>query len=204
MKSKKSKNILFVDGSNLYGGLTDLLAPGEYLDFGSFLTEIEKDIKISKVKFYGTYMSIDSSQSSAQQLIAKAQVEFFNNVKSHPKVDFYEGNFSKTTGKEKGVDVKLAVDLALGACLDEYKEAIIMTGDADLAYAVIKAKELGKQVHLAAFASRFPYAFSFSVNKRFVYDYKNYFQKKALPLYRKPPRYLNIRDITKEVKRLQV
>lgn len=204
MQSKKSNNILFIDGSNLYGGLTDLLNPGEYLDFTTFLIAIEKDIKVSKVKFYGAYMNIDPNQSSVKQLIAKAQVEFFNNVKSHPKVEFFEGNFSKTSGKEKGVDVKLAVDLVLGACLNEYKEAIIMTGDADFTYAVERAKKLGKQVHLAAFASRFPYGFSFSVNKRFIYDYKNYFKKKSLPLYGKPPRYLNIRDITKEVKKLQV
>ena len=204
MPKAKINNILYIDGSNLYGGLTDLLDPGEYLEFDSFLSSIEKDIKISKVKFYGTYMTEDSSQSSAKQLIAKAQIEFFNAAKNHPKVEFIEGHFSKTSGKEKGVDVKLAVDLALGACTNEYTEAIIMTGDADLSYAVKKAKELGKQVHLAAFASRFPYGFSFMVNKRFVYDYRNYFTKKALPLYAKPPRYLNIRDITKEVKKLHV
>ncbi len=204
MPKGKTNNILFIDGSNLYGGLTDLLNPGEYFDFSAFLACVEKDIKISKVKFYGTYMIEDSSQSSAKQLTAKAQIEFFNNAKSHPKVEFIEGHFSKTSGKEKGVDVKLAVDLALSACTNDFDEAIIMTGDADLSYAVRRAKDLGKQVHLAAFASRFPYGLSFMANKRFVYDYKKYFVKKALPLYRKPPRYLKVRNITKSIKVLHI
>ena len=76
--------------------------------------------------------------------------EFFNKVKEIKKVNFYEGHFSGTSGKEKGVDVRLAVDLVLGACTNKYDEAIIMTGDADLTYAVSQAK-IFKKIHLMDF-----------------------------------------------------
>ena len=197
------KTFLFIDGSNLYGGFTDLLKPGEYLKFDDFLKKIEKEIPVSKIMFYGTYMKEDEHKTTTYRLKAKAQIEFFNSVKLSRKVEFYEGHFSATSGKEKGVDVRLAVDMVLGACTNEYDQAIIMSGDADLTYAVIKAKQF-KKIHLMAFASRFPYGMSFKANKRFVFDYKKHFQKKALFLYRNKPKYLKIIDITKSVKVLHI
>ncbi len=197
------KTFLFIDGSNLYGGFTDLLQPGEYLKFDDFIRLIKKEMPISKIMFYGTYMKEDDQKTTADRLKAKAQIEFFNSVKENEKVEFYEGHFSATSGKEKGVDVRLAVDMVLGACTDQYDQAIIMCGDADLTYAVLKAKQF-KKIHLMAFASRFPYGMSFKANKRFVFDYKNYFKNKALPLYRNRPKYLKIIDITKSIKVLHI
>ena len=197
------KTFLFIDGSNLYGGFTDLLKPGEYFNFNDLLKLIEKEMSIEKVYFYGTYMKEDNQKTTADQLIAKAQIEFFNQVKEIKKVNFHEGHFSGTSGKEKGVDVRLAVDLTLGACTSKYDEAIIMTGDADLTYAVSQAKQF-KRIHLMAFSSRFPYGMSFQVNKRYIFDYQKYFIKKALHLYRKKPKYLKIINIDKKVRILHV
>lgn len=197
------KTFLFVDGSNLYGGFTDLLKPGEYFSFGDLLKLIEKEMPIKTIIFCGTYMREDAQKTTADQLIAKAQIEFFNQVKEIEKVNFYEGHFSGTSGKEKGVDVRLAVDLVLGACTSKYDEAIIMTGDADLTYAVSQAKQF-KKIHLMAFSSRFPYGMSFQANKRIVFDYQKYFIRKALPLYKKKPKYLKIINIDKKVKILHV
>lgn len=197
------KTFLFVDGSNLYGGFTDLLKPGEYFSFKDLLKLIEKETPIETIIFCGTYMKEDGQKTTADQLIAKAQIDFFNQVKEIKKVSFYEGHFSGTSGKEKGVDVRLAVDLVLGACTNKYDEAVIMTGDADLTYAVSQAKQF-KKIHLMAFSSRFPYGMSFQVNKRIIFDYQKYFIKKALPLFRKKPRYLKIIDIDGKVKILHV
>ena len=197
------KTFLYIDGSNLYGGFTDLLKPGEYFNFKDILKLIEKEITLDSILFYGTYMKVDDHQSIANQLTAKAQIEFFNQVKQIKKVHFYQGHFSATSGKEKGVDVRLAVDLVLGACIDKYDEAFIMTGDADLNYAVTQAKQF-KKIHLLAFSSRFPYGMSFLVNKRIVLDYQKYFLKKSLPLFKKKPVYLNIMDIDEKVKILHV
>ncbi len=169
------------------------------MKFDDLIKLIEKEISIDKIKFYGTYMKEDEQKTTADRLIAKAQIEFFNEVKENKKVEFYEGHFSVTSGKEKGVDVRLAVDIVLDACTNKCDQAIIMTGDADLSYAVQRARQF-KKIHLAAFASRFPYGMSFKANKRMVFDYKNYFKKKSLPLYRNKPKYLKIIDVSKKIK----
>lgn len=53
---------------------------------------------------------------------------------------------------EKGVDVKLAVDLLVGAYDDLYDAAILISSDTDLIPAIKKVKHLGKQVEYIGFA----------------------------------------------------
>lgn len=193
------KRILFIDGSNLYGGMSELLKPGEYLNFAELLKIMKKDFDYTNVNFYGTYMRINPDQPARLQRRAKAQVEFFNEVKKCPKVSFVEGHFSPSSGKEKGVDVKLASDMVLGAAINTYREAMIMTGDADLLYAVQLVRKLGAKVSMGAFASRFPYQMVYHVDGRFVYDFGRYFKDKVLPTFRKRPHNLNIRELSSEV-----
>lgn len=50
---------------------------------------------------------------------------------------------------EKGVDVRLAVEMVTGACQDSYDTAILISGDADFAYAVQAVKDRGKHVENA-------------------------------------------------------
>ncbi len=49
-------------------------------------------------------------------------------------------------GREKMTDVALGVDLALGAALDWYDEAHLVSGDMDLVPAVKAARGFGKRV----------------------------------------------------------
>lgn len=53
---------------------------------------------------------------------------------------------------EKGVDVKLAVDLLVGAYEDIYDEAIVISSDTDLIPAIDKSRQLGKSVEYIGFA----------------------------------------------------
>ncbi len=153
--------------------------------------------------FYGTYMREDPSRPAADQLTVRAQKMFFDSAKNVAKVVFYEGHFSGG-GKEKGVDVRLAVDMVFEATQGKYQEAAIMTGDADLTYAVEKVRGIGLPVHLTAFGPRFPYAISFKANRRLVYDLNNFFVDTVLPGYRNPPRYVQVRDLTRELPLLDV
>jgi len=57
----------------LYGGLTDLLKPGEYWAFSDLLTQIEKELPVSAVRFYATYMRVDPAKSAEHQLLTQAQ-----------------------------------------------------------------------------------------------------------------------------------
>ncbi len=198
------RRTLFIDGSNLYGGLTDLLKPGEYFDFAELLEILEEDLFVTGVMFYGTFMKIDSSKPNTYRLRVLAQKAFFNSAKNHPKVTFYQGHFSGA-GKEKGVDVRLAVDMAVGAAINEYDEAIIMSGDADLQYCVEKAVDFRKKVYLAALASRFPFGTAVLVERRFIYDIRGFFLNNILPEYRGKRQGLRIRELldTLEIKKVK-
>lgn len=185
---------MFVDGSNLFGGICDLLKPGEYFDFGHFLTLIEKEMSIYKVKFYASYVKESPLESSSKRFFRETQKIFFDSAKNCRKVDFFEGHFSGQ-GKEKGVDVHLAVDMALKACLKEYDEALIMTGDADLIYPVEKVNFFNIPVHMIAISSRFPYAISFKTKQKIIYDYNNYYKFKTLPMLPKKPYNVKVIDL---------
>ena len=193
------RRILYIDGSNLYGVMTEILEPGRYLDFSSVLSIIHKDFAYDEVRFYGTYMRVDEEQSEVRRLMSNTQIEFFNNVRQCDKVIFIEGHFSRATGKEKGVDVKLAVDISVGAAIHWFDEAMIMTGDADLLYAVQTVKRFNRQVYMAAFASRFPFGMVYYVDRRYVYDYNGYFLNKVVPSMKKRPRNIIIRELMPNV-----
>jgi uncharacterized LabA/DUF88 family protein len=201
--SKPINRVLFVDGSNLFGGMSEVLKYGEYFEFKSFIECVKEDFEVDKIMFYATYMIEDKNKSAKHQLQAKAQIEFLNQVKSIQNIYFYKGHFSGH-GKEKGVDVHLALDLAVGAIKNQFNEAIIMTGDADLQYAIEIVQKEGKKIHLAAFGTRFPYGISFRANKRIVYDYDDVFKDKLLPKFSPKPKYLIIRNIKDKVNVLKI
>ena len=192
------KTVLFIDGSNLFGGISELLKPNQYIDFPSLLSVIEADLPVDEVRIYGTYMRIDPLKPTNYRLRVGAQKAFFDSAKNCSKVRFFKGHFSGA-GKEKGVDVQLAVDMALGACTGDYDEAVIMTGDADLKYGVEMAKKHGKTVHMAAFGSRYPFGIAGLAEKKYVYDFNGFFQKNVLPIAKTRPKGLVIRDIEGKV-----
>jgi uncharacterized LabA/DUF88 family protein len=55
---------------------------------------------------------------------------------------------------EKGVDVKLAVDLIVGAYENLYDVAIVVSSDTDLIPAIQKVKALGKEIEYIGFAHK--------------------------------------------------
>lgn len=193
------KIVLFVDGSNLFGGLTELLADGSYLNFQPFIKQVQADFAYDEILFYATYMKVDTSKNQVHKRQVMAQKAFFDSAKATPKVKFVKGHFSGS-GKEKGVDVKLAVDMTVGACQNRFDEAVIMTGDADLRYAVEITKKLKKPVHLAAIGSRFPFGISVVADHKVVYDYGGYFVRELVPQYRRKPKDLIVRELKGKIK----
>lgn len=187
---------MFVDGSNLFGGIGDVLPPGEYFHFSDLVAEIRKDFRIDVIHFYGTYMNESMFTAPSDKLKAKAQVEFFNDVRKDKNILFYSGYFSGKN-KEKGVDVHLAVDMVLGSMKNEFDNAVVMTGDDDLIYPVQILRSLHKKVHLTAFGARFPFGISFNTDMCYLYDYQKYFQNNVLPKFHRVPRKLVIRQLGK-------
>jgi hypothetical protein len=94
--------------------------------------------------------------------------------------------------------------MGYGAAKHLYDEAVIMTGDADLTYAVEMTREAGCPAHLLAFASRFPIAISFKANRRIILDFEHHFADTILPTLRNRPRFLQVEEIAAELTAQQV
>src|SRR4051812_7266073 len=123
VETKPIRKCLYVDLSNLYGGITELLKPGEYFDFSTLLPLIDKVFQgVDEVKVYGAYMGLSGVTAPRDILFIKAQNEFFNTAKLKG-IHFGKGNISRY-GQEKGVDMQLGVDMVNDAHVDKYDDAI--------------------------------------------------------------------------------
>lgn len=159
-----NKTFLFVDGSNLYAGQYELFGPSKYLDFSRFIEQIKKRLKISfeKIYFYASYSPKPKNPTKKQKLYLKNEALFYRSVKQTPTVVFFKGYRSKTSRKEKEVDVKLAVDIVDFAHRNYYESVYLFSGDADFMHALIVARGLRKKIAILALQNRIPIRFSFN------------------------------------------
>lgn len=191
------RKTLYVDGSNLFGGLSELVRSGEYIDFASLLPIISRSFQgIDRVKFYSAFMRVHPNMSKRDYLFAKAQVEFLNSVIALPDVHFGRGNISKH-GKEKGVDLRLGIDMVRDAYNDEYDDAILLSGDADFLYAVETIRALGKNIHHCTIATRYNSKLSYKTWRKVILDYQMHFMEQVVPGKRHMPRNIKVVDISK-------
>lgn len=156
-ENKNERVAIYIDGSNFYFKLksSGFNIPNtnkfDYRGFSNWLA-IEKEI-ISCRYYIGVVKSKDGN-SKGQYLRAEQQ-KLFSHLES-PKQNFIikRGNLIKNDGKyhEKGVDVKIAVDLIVGAYDDIYDTAILVSSDTDLIPAIQKVRHLGKKVQYVGFS----------------------------------------------------
>ena len=195
---------LYVDASNVYGGLVEILPLGCYLDFGEILACIREDFVVNRIKAYGTYLSDEPLASLARRKLIGAQQKFFQTIRDIPEAEFIKGYLSPTSRKEKGIDVKMAVDMVKDAYDSTSLTALIMTGDDDFLYPVICLRNMNIKVHLVALGSRLPYGTAHNTNQRVVYDLNDYFISRVLPRLKKPIINLQVRNLTNRVRVLSV
>lgn len=140
-KNTVNKTFLFVDGTNLYAGQYQLFGPDRYLNFSLFIKEIEAKLQTSfdTIYFYASYSPRSKSPTRREKLYLKNEALFYRSVRETKGVLFFRGYRSKTSGKEKEVDVKLAVDLVDFAHRKYYKTAYLMSGDADFMQAFTRS-----------------------------------------------------------------
>ncbi len=180
MKAKKSTaktTNLYVDGTNLLAGLIEIFGYTKVPSFSSILKTINQYYKINRVYFYASFTPRKNVRKSKIKQQIFLEKKFFDQVKQVKNVTFYKGYRSPTSKKEKGVDVHLAVDIVKHAFFGQYQQAVIFTGDADLAYPV----EIVKQLKLAVFAiflpNRLSLAIAYQALSPIVINYKGLFRK---------------------------
>lgn len=136
---------IFIDGSNLYHGLKNTVGKVN-LDFCKFSRKLCGDRKLIRTYFY-----ICPVQQKDNEENYKAQQKFFVALDEADYLTKRLGNLQKRgeTWIEKGVDVKIAVDMLSMAVNNLYDTAILISGDGDFADAIEAVKNLGKHVEVA-------------------------------------------------------
>lgn len=165
MKKMRKKAFLFIDGSNLYAAQYDLFGPKKYLNFSCFIQKVEDELKIKfgKMYFYASYSPKSKKPTSKQKSYLKNEALFYRNVRETRKLIFFKGYRSKTSGKEKEVDVKLAVDIVNFAHQNKYDSIYLFSGDADFMHALKIAERLSKKIYIISLIeNRIPHRFSFT------------------------------------------
>ncbi|MBP8591208.1 NYN domain-containing protein [Candidatus Shapirobacteria bacterium] len=159
----EKRTILFVDGTNLYAGQYQLFGPKKYLNFKCLIAFLERSIKtsFSHIYFYASYSPKTSNPTKKEKAYLKNEALFYRNVKSVKNLTFFKGYRSKTSGKEKEVDVKLAVDIADFSHRNKFEKLFLWSGDADFMHALKIAQNLGKEISIIALENRIPYRFSY-------------------------------------------
>ncbi len=156
------KTYLFVDGTNLYAGQYSAFGPQKYLDFQQFVTEIESNFKIKfdKIYVYASYSPKPQKTTKKEQSYLTNEALFFRSVRKHKKVIFFKG-YRSLDGKEKLVDVQLAVDIVDKAHLREYSDLYLCSGDADYTHALEIAKRLRRKINVLSLSTRIPNRLSY-------------------------------------------
>ncbi|MDO8624038.1 MAG: NYN domain-containing protein [bacterium] len=136
---KTERVAIYIDGSNTYNKLKVLGIPEEEKRFNyeTFVTHLIGARKLVSKRYYvGIVRNYDHSEKS-EKLVRKQQ-QFLERLRLtgfdiKPGKIMYDG-----IGRirEKGVDVKLAIDLVIGAADNLYDTAIVISSDTDLIPAI--------------------------------------------------------------------
>lgn len=157
----KKNTFLFVDGSNLYGAQYELFGPQNYMDFAKLIENLEKNLNVdfARIHFYASYSPKSKRPTAKEKLFLKNEGLFYKSVRNTRNVVFFKGYRSKTSGKEKEVDVKLTADFVSFAFLNTFEEAYLFTGDADFLQALfcIRRYHDNKKLHLLCMENKLMY-----------------------------------------------
>jgi len=151
---------VFIDGSNFYYACRENLGGRTDVNFGSFAAFlVGSGRSLVRTYYYGCALPPDHDTEAR-----KAQQRFFTALQRVPYTELRLGklvkrditcpacNDHRNTYQEKGVDMRVGVDMLAAASKSLYDVAVLVSGDGDLVEAVKAVKDLGKHVELATFA----------------------------------------------------
>lgn len=183
--SRNEKVVFFIDGSNLYHKLKDLqITNTSDFNYEGLCQKLARDREIVSRCYYVGAIRAKENDAKGQDLRAN-QLNLFNNLQKQG-FSIEKGNFLFNGGKyhEKGVDVKLAVDLLVGAYEKKWDVAIVISSDSDLNPAIQKVKQLKKGVEYIGFSHNPCYALqkSSSLSRLLIKEDIDEFIASKLPL----------------------
>jgi len=152
----KEKVCVYIDGSNFYNYLKNKeinIPKGIKFNFKKFIEHLVGGNRncISKRYYIGIMKNFDDSKKS--QKLVKGQQKFLAEIKNDGFI-VKRGRIIYDQGKirEKGTDVKIAVDLVIGAIDNYYDTAILISSDTDLIPAIKYVRFKKKKIEYIGFS----------------------------------------------------
>ena len=154
MSDSKKRVAVFIDGSNLYHYLKETDYPiGTKFRFDKFVDFLVGDNRECVYRNYytGIFRNLDGTDKSKQ--LVRGQQKFLAGIENEGFV-VKRGRiiYDSAKPREKGTDVKIAIDLVLGAVDDLFDVAIVISSDTDLVPAVRDVVQRDKEVEYVGFA----------------------------------------------------
>ncbi len=164
--------IIFIDGSNFYYGLKENIGFTQ-IDFDYFAQKLCKGRKYIRTYYYNVRLDAKGDLEKY-----KSQQKFFDKLSFTPYFVVRLGRLQRTKSgyTEKGVDIKIAVDMFKLAKDNIYDTAILVTSDGDFVPVVEVIQELGKHVENAYFEKGYSYHLRQACDNFIKLD-KSYFKK---------------------------
>lgn len=186
--NNKMKTQLFIDGENFLYKIEDsLIKQGisksklrlENIDLKKLLTLALPDTKIDILHYYAAKLRFhNESPQKSKELILKQRILKTNLEKQgftfilagnvRPQVVKVDGK-SKTIFKEKGVDVRIAVDLVAQSCDKNIKTAILCSSDSDLQPAIAEVRKRGIEVIYLGFENNPNKGLTYTTNRTILF-----------------------------------
>jgi uncharacterized LabA/DUF88 family protein len=177
------KSVLFIDGRNFQGFLNYILNPDNKKDidfsiynFSGLLNKVLSRINIDrKIFYFGKMLKYKETKDKSDELIEKQralksaletqgfEVILAGRVRGH--IERCVKGHETLTFKEKGVDVKIAVDMISMAYRDELKLAIIASSDSDLQPAIKELENKGVERIYLGFENFVNKGLTFTTNR---------------------------------------
>jgi uncharacterized LabA/DUF88 family protein len=138
---------IFIDGSHFYHGLKNYIHRTD-IDFEKLGEVLCAGRQLIRTYYYNAPVNRQDGEAKY-----RSQQKFFDKLNHVPYLTVKLGRLERRPGglAEKGVDIKIAIDLLKLAYDDVYDVAILVSGDGDFAYAVNAVKDTGKHVEVAYF-----------------------------------------------------
>lgn len=152
-QKKKRRVAVFIDGSNLYFKIKTLvptkmdLLHYRYRDLVKSM--VESDEQLTYIGYYVGVVRDAGKYKGSDKLneLVKRQQQLFEELKKQ-RITLVRGYLLEHAGRffEKGVDVRLALDIAGMAHAKEYDVALIISSDTDLIPAMLQAQHAKREV----------------------------------------------------------
>ncbi len=153
------KTAVFIDGSNLYSRLKELgVNHTSKFDLNKFIKNCLNIKEISHVGYYVGQIKREKNNPKSISLYANQQKLFKNLQANIPGIKIIKGHIQNFNGiyKEKGVDVRLALDIYKLAIENKYDKGILISSDSDLIPAIKMVQNINnKIIEYIAFSYKF-------------------------------------------------